>query len=101
MTTNEASLMDIEQSSVIDSDAAALVMRIMQQNAKDAAFTSNALMHGYRTSQLKAEATINAIRWNVMQLFAAGYQPSESSIMEAIWPSAEQVEEFMEENSRD
>lgn len=100
MTTNEASLMDIEKPDV-DSDAAELIMQIMQQNAKDAAYTTNALMHGYRKSQLRAEATIAAIRWNITQLFKDGYQPSESAILNAIWPSFEQIEDFMEEHPDD
>jgi hypothetical protein len=86
-----------EDVEILDSDATALILNIMQQNARDANFTTEALMNGYRNSQLRAEATIHAIRWNVQKLFKDGYQPSESAILNAIWPTHEQIEDFMEE----
>lgn len=101
MTTDEGSLMDIEDSATVDSDASKLIISIMQQNAKDAAFTTNALMHGYRESQLRAEATIAAIRWNIMHLFKDGYQPTETAIIHAAWPSFEQIEQFMDGDIND
>lgn len=79
----------------IDADAAALVMQIMAQNSKDASYISNQLVDAYQKTAERNQAIIDAIRWKMRRLFDSGYQPSESSIVNALWPSEELIEEFL------
>lgn len=88
-----------DEVSVLNDDATALILNIMEQNAKNAAYTTNSLLDNYREAQLRAEATIAAIRWNIRKLFESGYQPTESAVMDAVWPWAEQIDAFMEKNN--
>ena len=87
----------MENTTEIDSDAAKLIMQIMAQNSKDTAYTTNSLMEGYRRDAARANAELAAIRWNINLLFEAGVQPTESAVINASWPTLEQIEDFMEE----
>ena len=67
-------------------DGTRLMIAIMQQNARDAAFTTNALLEGYKRDYEEAKATVQAIRRGIIDLFAGGYMPTESAIMRALYP---------------
>jgi hypothetical protein len=80
----------------IDDEATALILTIMQQNAKDAAYTTNQLMEGYRKNYVEARAELNAVRWRIRKLFDSGFMPSQERIFDAMWPTEDEIESFME-----
>ncbi len=73
----------------VDNDATALIINIMQQNAKDAAYTTNALLEGYKRDYERAEATVQAIRRAILNLFDGPYAPSQNSIIAALYPDVD------------
>jgi hypothetical protein len=91
--TDNITAEDVEH---LDSDSTALILTLMQQSTKDAAFTTNALMHGYRDEASRLRAELAAIRWAMQNLFKDGFQPSESRIINALWPSSDLIQDLLE-----
>jgi len=85
-----------EEVSDIGDEATALILNIMQQNAANAAYTTEQLMLGYRKDAAEARAEIAAIRWRIRQLFESGYMPTQERIFDAVWPTVDEIEDFME-----
>jgi hypothetical protein len=84
MTTEHYGV-EAEDLADVDDSATALIINLMQQNANNAAHLSNNLMEGYKLDYEKALATIAQIRFNVENLFASGYMPTESAIIRALY----------------
>lgn len=78
----------------VDPASMELVVRIMQQNAKDAAWTTNELLHGYKSRAEEAEAALALIRARVSALLDGPYMPTSHAIEAALWPSSEQVQNW-------
>jgi hypothetical protein len=76
----------------VDPAAMELIVRVMQQNAKDAAWTANELLHAYKSQAEQAEATLELIRDRIYALLSGPYMPTSHAIEAALWPSREQVE---------
>jgi hypothetical protein len=68
-----------------------LVLHLMEQNHRDLAFTTNALIDGYREEAQMAQATIAAIRVNVKLLLDGPWMPSASALLHALYPTAEEL----------
>jgi ABC-type phosphate/phosphonate transport system ATPase subunit len=79
----------------MDPAASELVVRIMQQNAKDAAWTTNELLHAYKSQAEHAEAALALIRDRIGALLDGPWMPTSHAIDAALYPSREQVEEYM------
>lgn len=77
----------------VDPAAMELIVRIMQQSAKDAAWTSNQLIDAYKEQAERAEATIALIRDSIQALYDAPWTPSQQSVLAALWPSRHAVDE--------
>lgn len=78
----------------VDPAAAELVVRIMQKNAADAAWTTNQLLDAYKDRAERAEATLGLIRANIQALLAGPYMPTSHAIEAALWPDNEQVQDW-------
>ena len=78
----------------VDSAAMELVVRIMQQNAKDAAWTTEQLLHAYKDRAEKAEATLALIRRGVGALLNGPYMPTSHAIEAALWPASDQAQDW-------
>jgi hypothetical protein len=81
----------------IDDEATALILTIMQQNARNAAYTTERLMEGYRKSASESRAELNAVRWRIRKLFDSGFMPTQERIFDAMWPTQDEIESFMED----
>ena len=79
----------------VDPAAAEFIVRVMQQNAKDAAWTTNQLLDSYENRAKQAEATLALIRSGIGQLLDGPYMPTSHAIEAALWPSSELVQERM------
>lgn len=86
----------IQSGDMADMDPASmeLVVRIMQQNAKDAAWTTNELLDAYKSRAEKAETTIALIRARIGALLDGPYMPTSHAIEAALWPSDKQVQDW-------
>ena len=78
----------------VDPAAMELVVRIMQQNAKDAAWTTEQLLHAYKDRAERAEATLALIRHGVGGLLNGPYMPTSHAIEAALWPASDQVQNW-------
>lgn len=78
----------------VDPAAMELVVRIMQQSAKDAAWTTNQLLESYQSRTAELEATLNLIRTRISALLDGPYMPTSRAIEAALWPSSEQVQDW-------
>lgn len=72
-----------------------LIAAILGQMSRDAAYTTNALLEGYRTDFYRAQATLAAIRHRMAELFSGDYMPAEHAIIRALHPSDELIQRFM------
>lgn len=75
-----------------------LFAALIQQNAKDLNFTTDALLFGYKNSAEMAQATVDAIRYGINRLLSSDYMPTTAAIKRALYPSEELVEAFMPQN---
>lgn len=66
-----------------------LVVQLMEQSARDAAFTTNALLDGYRRDAAIANATLNAVRAEIAALLDGPYAPSAARLYAALYPSVD------------
>lgn len=73
-----------------------LVTSLMEQSAKSTQFLTNSLMEGYQEDAKKARAELKAVRIQISSLFADGYMPTESRIMDALIPDPALVEQLLE-----
>lgn len=78
----------------VDPAAMELVVRIMQQNAADAAWTTNQLLEFHQNRTAELEATLNLIRTRITALLGGPYMPTSHAIEAALWPSSEQVQDW-------
>lgn len=78
----------------VDPAAAEFIVRIMQKNAIDTAWTTNQLLDSYKTRAEEAEATIAMIRAGIGALLDGPYMPATHAIEAALWPSSEQVQDW-------
>jgi hypothetical protein len=76
--------------------AAELIVRIMHANAENAAHLGNQLTEAYKAQAEKAEATLGLIRVTITDLLDGRYTPNPNWIRNALFPSAEAVEAFLE-----
>lgn len=72
-----------------------LIAALMQQSIRDAQFTTNALIDSHRNRADRAEATLDAIRFRIAELFSGDYMPTEHAIFRALNPSDEMIQRFM------
>lgn len=84
-----------DQRTAMSPEGMDLFARLMEQNVRDAAYTTNALLEGYRRRADRAEATLDAIRYRMGVLFSGDYMPAEHAIMRALNPSDELIDRFM------
>lgn len=80
----------------VDPASAELIVRIMQKNAADAAWTTNQLLDSYERRTKQLEATLALIRDGIGRLLDGPYMPTSHAIEAALWPSSERVEVQME-----
>jgi hypothetical protein len=74
-----------------------LALLLMQRNATDAQWTTNALVESFQNSTQKAEATLRAVRAQVEELCSGPYAPSTAALMRALWPSEATVEYYTDQ----
>lgn len=77
-----------------------LIGAILTQMNRDRAFTTNALIDGYRTQAEQAEATLAAIRDRITELFEGPYAPNPMAILRALYPSDEVRARYLREESQ-
>ena len=80
-----------------DKAAAALMIRIMQQNANDAAHLGNSLVESYQRDYSHARAELAAIRTRITILFRGRYLPNPDLVLNALYPAEEEIVKFLEE----
>lgn len=74
-----------------------LVVQLMQQSQRDAAFTSNVLIDSLTRETRKQEATLLLIREDMAMLLHGPYMPSAAAIEAALYPSRERVAALAED----
>ena len=89
-----------EQLEELPGSASALMIQIMQQSARDAAYTTNELLAGYQREAQEANATIEAIRRRLQELMTGDYMPTPYAVLQALYPSRERIERYMPEEGR-
>lgn len=72
-------------------NAANLIAALVEQNAKDAAWTANTLIESYRQQAIRAESTLAAIRDRVGHLLSGDYMPTSTALIRALYPSEELI----------
>lgn len=82
---------DEDQQAALD-----LMVNLMERNARETNFLTNSLMEGYQADAKKARAELKAVRIQISSLFADGYMPTESRIMDALIPDPVLVEQLLE-----
>lgn len=78
----------------VDPAAMELIVRIVQQNAADAAWTGNQLLEFYRNRTKEVEATLELIRARIGALLDGPYMPTPRAIEAALWPSSDHVHDW-------
>lgn len=82
---------DEDQQAVLE-----LATTLMEQSARSTQFLTNSLMEGYQEDAKRAQAELKAVRYQVTGLFAEGYMPTESRILEALYVSPAIIDRFLE-----
>lgn len=78
-------------------DVLELVGSLMENSMKATHTITNDLMEGYQEDAKRARAEIKLIRLQVTSLFASGYMPTESAIMNALYPDYEAIDEMSQQ----
>lgn len=78
----------------MSSDAVNLMAALAGMNARDAAFTGNALMEGYRKDAMWLDATLRAVRSRIFDLIEGDFMPTTNALLRALNPSDETIESF-------
>ena len=78
----------------IDIEVVDLIATLTQANADELAYTTNALLDGYRRAAAEAQIELELIRKVVENLFYGPYQPSQSAVLDALYPNYQVVEEL-------
>lgn len=80
----------------VPGEAAALIASLVQQNARDLAYTTNTLLDSYRQDALVAQATLLCIREVVSGLLSGDFMPTPAAIERALYPSERLVGLYVE-----
>ena len=83
---------DEEQTEVLS-----LVADLMSQNAKFSANLTNSLMESQERNAVYAETALRLAQKGVVNLFGGPYAPSEHSVMMALFPDSNLVEQITDE----
>lgn len=78
------------------SDAQSLLAALVEQNARDAAYTTNTLIESYRSERDTLAATLKAIRCEFAAAMGGQYMPSPGRLLECIYPSDTTIDEYRE-----
>lgn len=81
--------------------AGPLLAMLVGQSHRDLAYTTNALLEGYKHDATRARAELMAIRAKMAQVLASPYAPSAWVIQEAIWPDDELIDSFAADIERE
>lgn len=73
-----------------------LLGAIMAQNARDAAFTTNALLDSWENRALTAEVQLDLIRETIGDLLYGPYAPSAHALERALYPSSHKIEHLVD-----
>lgn len=95
MTTDTTNIIQLGDMAEVESAAAELIVRIMQKNAADAAWTTNQLLDSYERRTKELEAALALIRDGIGRLLDGPWMPTSRAIEAALWPSSERVQERM------
>lgn len=76
-------------------EATSLMIRLMQQNAKDAAYTANAVAEGYKRDLDKARAELACVRQVIEELCAKPWVPNPEQIRAALYPREELIRMYL------
>lgn len=74
-----------------------LIGQLFTQMSRDAAFTSNALIDGYRGEAETNAATLRAIRATVADLLEGDYMPTPFAIIRTLYPDAATIDMYRSE----
>lgn len=77
-----------------------LLGAIMTQMARDSAYTTNTLLDSYRTQAEQAQATLDAIRDRIIELFEQPYAPNPLTVLRALYPTNEVRDRYLREETR-
>ena len=77
-------------------EALKLIITLMEQNSRDTAWTTNALLESYMEEARRAKAEVLAIRHQIRKLLAGPYQPSNDAIIWALYPTPPEVDSFIQ-----
>lgn len=69
-----------------------LVVALIEQQAKDLAYTTNALIDGLTDQYRDARAELTMIRVSLARLLHGPYQPSSYAIQQAMYPSGDAID---------
>lgn len=72
------------------------VVSLMEQSARDTAWTTNAVIDGEKRRADRAEAELRLIRNGVYDLLDHPWTPSSDALREALHPAEEDIKELME-----
>lgn len=85
---------DIDATDDMGNPLSPLVVALFEQMNRDRAFTTNALLDGYREDAATYAATVRAIRHAVGELLAGPYMPTPRAITDALYPSPDVVDAY-------
>ena len=71
-----------------------LVVKLLKANIKDSQNTYNALLDSAVTSLEERNAELHLIRRNIGALFSGPYMPNPERVLEALYPSRDDVLDF-------
>lgn len=80
-----------------DGTVAALMIRIMQQNANDSSYLLNGLVEGLQRDLDHAQAELTAIRKRITILLRGPYLPNPALVLNALYPAEEEINAFLPE----
>lgn len=75
--------------------AGELILRIMQQSAKETAWIGDQLANSYKQRAERAEAQLALVRMCIDVLLSRDYMPSAIALERALWPSEEDVNDYL------
>lgn len=81
-------------------DAMPLIAQLIQSNYNQYASTSQSLLDTYEAQIKQSNAVIDSIRDRIRTLLNGDYMPTTRAIMDALYPSAEEIQYYMEESEK-
>lgn len=83
-----------EPADYLSGGAVNLLAQIVSQNVRDAAFTSDTLINGYKDEAETLRATLKAIRYEFTSAMGGQYMPSPGRLLDILYPSDELIDEY-------